>query len=78
MLEVGPDNVEVLAIKRAEGGGSTVIRIQERSGVETAAPPERLAGSRPERGASPLGNKNNRETRTWRESRIARSLLTET
>jgi alpha-mannosidase len=37
-LEVGPGNVEVLAIKRAEAGDdSTVIRLQERSGTETAA-----------------------------------------
>ena len=37
-LEVGPANVEVLAIKRAESGDdSTIIRLQERSGVETGA-----------------------------------------
>ena len=32
-----PANVEVLAIKRAEGGEDTVIRLQERSGVATSA-----------------------------------------
>ena len=37
-LEVAPENVQVLAIKRAEDAeDSTVIRLQERSGVATNA-----------------------------------------
>ena len=37
-LKVTPENVQVLAIKRAEGAeDSTVIRLQERSGVATTA-----------------------------------------
>jgi len=37
-VEVGPDNVQVMAIKRAEGAEERiVIRIQERSGSPTAA-----------------------------------------
>ena len=37
-LEVGPDNVQVVAIKRAESSAdSTVIRLQERSGTATTA-----------------------------------------
>ena len=37
-LEVGPDNVQVVAIKRAESAvDRTVIRLQERSGIATTA-----------------------------------------
>jgi len=37
-LEVGPENVQVLAVKRAEGAEEgTVIRMQERSGIATTA-----------------------------------------
>ena len=38
LFDVGPENVQVLSIKRAESAeDSTVIRIQERSGVATTA-----------------------------------------
>lgn len=36
-LEVQPAAVEVLAIKRAESGAGTIIRLQERAGVKTQA-----------------------------------------
>ncbi len=36
-LELSPDTVEVLAVKRAEKGGAVVVRVQERSGKQTTA-----------------------------------------
>ena len=36
-LEVSPDTVEVLALKRAEWGRELVVRVQERSGKQTEA-----------------------------------------
>ena len=36
-LELSPDTVEVLAVKRAEKGGALVVRVQERSGKQTTA-----------------------------------------
>ncbi len=34
-LELSPDTIEVLAVKRAEKGGALVLRVQERSGRQT-------------------------------------------
>jgi len=36
-LDIGPSNIEVLAVKQAEEGGSAIIRLQERSGKKTIA-----------------------------------------
>jgi alpha-mannosidase len=36
-FEVGPDNVEILALKRAEDNSAVVLRVQERAGLETRA-----------------------------------------
>ncbi len=36
-LEIGPSNIEVLALKQAEQGNSVIVRMQERAGQETKA-----------------------------------------
>lgn len=36
-LEIGPDHIEVLALKRSEEGGRVIVRVQERSGNKTKA-----------------------------------------